>query len=343
MTSAIPQLAFSDDDATFFTIGDAGFFPGVVGFVNSLRLVGHSERIVVADCGFTPAQRDLLRPHCTLVPLSRDDVKNPQQYKAFAYLVRPKGIVATIDSDIIITGSLRDMFASARKGKICVFADPDDRRWFAEWEQVFALDGPPRRQTYINSGFVVFSTVHWPKLLERWWQSCERIFTHPTIYEGASHGSASGQSDQDALNALLMTEIPPGAVEYQSKDGEAFRESLDAVRIVDPKSLRCTLNGTSTVALHDTGGPKHWQQAAWAEVSPRHSYTVLLRRLLVSDDVAVRVPQNRSPAWLRPGAVGRLSLDGYRLASGLRKRLPRNTGFVTRVRRLLRPSKSPSS
>jgi len=73
--STLPQLAFSDDDVTFFTIGDEAFFGGVAGLVNSLRRHGYTQRIVIADCGFTASQRHKLGSQATLIPLSRAEVK----------------------------------------------------------------------------------------------------------------------------------------------------------------------------------------------------------------------------------------------------------------------------
>ncbi len=332
--SAVPPLAFSDDDVTFFTIGDHAFFPGVAGLVNSLRVLGHTQRIVIADCGFTAPERHILEPHATLIPLSRADVKNPQQYKAFPFLVRPRGIVAIVDSDIIVTAPLDGVLASARDGKIVVFPDPEERRWFAEWQDVFGLAGSPRRQTYVNSGFVVFSSTRWPHLLEHWWHACERIFHDPTIREGAARNHPTSQSDQDAFNALLMSEVAPDAIALQPKHAMVFRWDLERVRVDDERALRCVWEGTRVTALHAVAGPKPWERAASGEATPRNAYARLLRRLLVGSDVAVRVSASDVPGWLRPGLAGRLSFAGRGLVRGARSRLPRDTGLVARARRL---------
>jgi len=332
--STVPALAFSDDDVTYFTIGDAVFFPGVAGLVNSLRLLGHAQRIVIADCGFTPSQREILEPHATLVPLSRADVKNPQQYKAFPYLVRPKGTVVIVDSDIVVTDSIDDILASARAGKIAVFPDPEERRWFAQWQDIFGLSTPPRRQTYVNSGFVTFSIAHFPTLLERWWHACERIFPNPTIREGAARDQPTSQSDQDALNALLMSEIPSERIAFLAQDRMVFRWDFERVRVLDETTLRCEFAGTRTTALHAVAGPKPWQQAARGEASSRNAYVRLLRRVLVGGNVPVRVPASDVPLWLRPGVRARLWLGVRGVAVAARSRLPRSTGLVTRARRL---------
>jgi hypothetical protein len=69
---------------TFFTIYNEAYFPGLVGLINLLRLVGHDSPIVVGDCGLTPEQRAVLADHCTLFELSSELVTNPTQYKPFA-------------------------------------------------------------------------------------------------------------------------------------------------------------------------------------------------------------------------------------------------------------------
>ncbi len=338
--STVPQLDFTDDDVTFFTIGDAAFFPGVAGLVNSLRLLGYAHRIVIADCGFTASQRQQLAPHATLIPLSRDDVKNPQQYKAFPYLMRPRGVVAIIDSDIVVTDSIDDMLEAAVEGRIAVFPDPENHRWFAQWEEIFGLAGAPRRQTYVNSGFVVFSATHWPALLEHWWHACERIFLQPTIREGAARDNPTSQSDQDALNALLMSEVALERVAYQAKDRMVFRWDFEKVRVTDDSRLACDFEGTRVAALHAVAGPKPWQHAAAFEATPRNAYVRLLRRLLVGDDVAVRIASDDVPSWLRAGTMGSVSFGVRGLARDVRALLPHNTGVVAAARRALGRDKS---
>ena len=54
-------------DTSFYCVADQRYFPGAVALVNSIRLVGHREPIVLLDCGLTPAQRRLLEPEVELV------------------------------------------------------------------------------------------------------------------------------------------------------------------------------------------------------------------------------------------------------------------------------------
>ena len=52
------------DGVTFYTITDERFFIGTVAMVNSLRLMGHEQRVVALDCGLSKRQRDLLSSEC---------------------------------------------------------------------------------------------------------------------------------------------------------------------------------------------------------------------------------------------------------------------------------------
>ncbi len=163
------------DEVTFYAVSDNRFFVGMVGLINSLRLMGYEQRVVVLDCGLTEHQRNVLGAECELMALPDSQTLNPQLLKPFANLMHPRGTVVILDSDLVVTSQLDLMLQAARSGSVCVCADPDSERWFAEWEQLFELPRPPRRQTYVSSGFLAFSVEHWPNLLSRWWESCQLI------------------------------------------------------------------------------------------------------------------------------------------------------------------------
>jgi hypothetical protein len=112
--------------------------------------------VIVGDCGLTAAQRELLAPHCTLFELDSKLVRNPMQYKPFPFLLRPRGTVVLIDSDMIVTGP-EPCAGACGAGKICAFPDPDHDTW--------GLPCAPRKQTYVIAGFVAFSASFWPEFL----------------------------------------------------------------------------------------------------------------------------------------------------------------------------------
>ena len=294
--------ADSYSDVTFFTVCNDKYFPGLVGLLNSLRLMDHKHLLVVGDCGLTQRQRDLLAPFCTIYQLPGDLVRNPQQFKAFPYLLEPRGTVVIIDSDMIVTRPLGALLACAAEGKICIFPDPEKDRWFSEWQQIFGLSSVPRRQTYACTGLVVFSTLHWPTLLVQWWKACQQIFTHPTVQEGAK--GATSQSDQDAFNALLMSEFPLDAVAFQPVEEQVFRWDFPRVELVDAKTLSCRHDGHEPTILHACVVPKPWESAGVR----RNIYLHLLRRLLTAPDVELRVPAELLEILATAWSVGRVGV-----------------------------------
>ncbi len=298
----------------FFTITNARFFCGTVALLNSLRITGHEGELVVLDTGLDEAQRQRLAPHTTLVRPGADRAGNPTMFKAFPSMLKPRGTIVIIDSDMLVTGSLARMFEAAEEGRICLYGDPTQRvRWFAEWEGLFSLSIAPRRQPYLNAGFVVFSTLRWPNLLERWWEVCWRIPDDSTRTYGAAYEDPLCLGDQDALNALLMSEIPGGAVLEAPQLEAPIFEQLTHVQVVDEERLACTHRGVSTVLLHEAGTPKVWEREACMRV--RGAYVRLAPRALLADDLPLRLEPSELPPWMRGGRGGRALARGLSLTT----------------------------
>ena len=131
------------------------------------------------------------------------------------------GSVIVIDSDMIVTGPSTTSSRLPAKGKSVRIPDfPAVRgRWFPEWHETLGLRAPLRPDVYVNTGLVAFSTVHWPHLLERWREACELI---PSREMWGSR-SPFNAPDQDALNALLMSEIPREALALLPESDERVR------------------------------------------------------------------------------------------------------------------------
>jgi hypothetical protein len=310
---------------SFYTTTDDRFFVGTVGMINSLRQVGHKQRVVVLDRGLSERQRDVLGSECELVVLPEARVTNPQLLKPFANLMRPKGTVVVLDSDLVVTRSLDPVLEAAREGQVCACADLEFERWFAQWEQLFELPRPPRKQIYVNSEFVVFSVEHWPDLLPRWWDSCQRLRSYPTVFHGAPD-SPTAQADQDALNALLMSEWPREALAIQPREVQPSMEDLRwHVRLLDLDALSCSLHGRPVTLVHPTVKTKPFERQWWLDQG-RSPYPALLRRLLVGCDIPLQVTRDHLPAWLRPGRFGAVVMrilylvnSFGRLRAGLRR------------------------
>jgi hypothetical protein len=325
-------------DATFFSVSNARYMPGLVAMVNSIRLTGHRHRIIVGDCGLTPAQRALLEQECTVVDLPPEYATNPVVFKPFPRLVDPKGVVVLVDADMIVAGSLQPIIELAALGKFCAFPDPESGRWFAEWQQLFELQAPPRRQTYLCAGFAAFSTDHFPDFLEHWWRSSVRVPPHRTLAGGAPNSDPVAQADQDAMNALLMSEVDPCAIHPLPMDAMPVFSSLARTRVADANTLACRLGQRPSLLLHAAGAGKPWDgRRGWKKVR-RDAYTLLARRLLAGDDLPLRLPSTDLPIWMQAGTSAELALRTLDTLN--RALLPARIHVTPRIRqgyRRLRP------
>ena len=291
---------------TFFTVADERFFPGVVCLLNSLRLSGNDAELVILDVGLNADQRQRLGPHARLVELPEELREEHLLLKSFPHTLDPQGTVVVIDSDMIVTRSLDPVLEQVEDGKVCMFADIEDQRdrFIPEWQEAFALAAPLRRQHYMNAGFIAFSTRHWPDLLRRYWELCRSIPSERTLVGACDYDQPYWGGDQDAINALLMSEVDAEAVvELPQAEGPS-PELLHEVRIVDEHTLECELRGHRPFLLHYWGGPKPWSRNAWMRVS-RDAYVRLMPRVLFAPDAPVPMSPTELPLWLRPGRAGR--------------------------------------
>lgn len=298
---------------------------GTVALLNSLRLTGHEGELVVLDCGLTASQRDRLAPHCRVESAHRETGNWGYPLKPFAW--RPEtstSVAVMVDSDIIVTDSLESLLQDAAQGKIAMFVDlmallgDPPGRLFTEWQHALGLASPPRPQPYLNCGLIAFSVTAWPDLLARWVDAC-RLAAHATISEGEPRrpwpDNPFAFPEQDAFNAILMSEVPPAAIAPRDYELAPITQR-EAVRVEDPARLRCVNLGRQTLLLHNTARPKAWERRAWA-VAPYRAFAELLPRILFGADVPLRLERADVPAWLRPGLGGRAAELGTSSARGL--------------------------
>jgi len=292
---------------TFFTVSNARYFVGTVALVNSLDLTANGGEVVVLDAGLTDSQRARLDSHVTLVSVPHDVSINPLLLKAYPATLAPTGVVVVIDSDIVVTGPLARILEQAECGSICVFPDNSPDRWFSEWAELFELAAPLRRQTYVNSGFIAFSAERWPELLARWESACRRIPTPSTRAGGASRHTPLWDGDQDALNSIMMSELPEHAVSLlpaaEAPCGQGERRQIE---VLDVERLACVHRGCKTVLVHACGTAKPWQPEGWVKRIWQDGYVSLLPRVLLADDVPIRLATGELPLWLRPGRLARV-------------------------------------
>jgi hypothetical protein len=324
LSPSLPQPAPA---ATFYTVSTHRFFLGTVALLNSLRLTGNTGQLVVLDAGLTSDERELLEAHATVFSPPGGTPIHPVVMKTYAHLSQPSGTVVVIDSDMVVTGSLDHIVALAAEGQICAYPDtPEVRgRWFREWERTLELASPVRPDVYVNSGLVAFSTAAWPDLLERWRAACESI---PPSEMWGSH-SPFNAPDQDALNALLMSEIPREALALLPNSEAAFGGD---VKVLDYDLLKCAVAGHPVKILHLLDSPKPWEPSGWLRLAGT-DYARLMRRLLFASDVPLRLDPSHVPLWLQPSRRGELALrilgslnravvrTAYKLPEALRTRL----------------------
>jgi hypothetical protein len=225
--------------------------------------------------------------------------------KPYPYLLDASGTVVVIDSDIVVTARLGDAFDLARDGKIVAapaWLESTRNRWFAEWEQALQLRAPLRREEWLHNGFVVVSTRHWPHLLKRWWELCELVPAEQARLDDQPFNAP----DSDALNALMMSEIPRSALALLPDGDEVF--GGNAV-IEDVQTLHCTFRGRPTRLLQYTDSPKPWQTRGWVRAGAT-GYARIMRRLLFAPDAPLRLLPSDAPLWLQPSPGGRLALAG---------------------------------
>jgi hypothetical protein len=140
-------------------------------------------------------------------------------------------------------------------------------------------------------------------------------------------------ADQDALNALLTSEIPAGAVELLPATHEVHPVDLMKTRIVDLNTLECALNGERARILQLFDGTQGVGPERLASGPPRR-----VREVVRSDrDWKGRVPVSGAGGaalvaaltgrpGLRPSPTGKFGLAavdiGNGIVGGIRRRLP---------------------
>ena len=288
---------------TVYTIANSTFFVGAAALVNSLRLNGYQGEIVLVDTGLTNRQRKVLTGQCRVVdpPRHRGPMKN-------GYRVAHDELAILIDSDIVVTAQLDSLLQRACDGSIVAFVDGWSERRFDEWEADFLLPGRPRKQPYVNSGFVAFSTSQWPDLMEWWTEASSRAMAAKPRYAYIQDDSTDPYAfnDQDSLNAVLMTYVERNSLAALDPRLAPIRKDMDSVHVTDVGALTCVNDGERTMLLHCSNRPKPWEPRGWM-LRPYAAYVDLLLRLLFAEDLALRIDPGDVPVWLRPTRLGRAS------------------------------------
>jgi hypothetical protein len=287
----------SRPEIAFYCVSDARYFLGAAGMINSLRLLGHDEPIYLLDCGLTREQRRLLDGEVVLLD-GREEVP-PYLLKTIAPLRHRAEVMVLIDADMIATRPLGGPIAIAAEGRVVAFEN-DSHRFVPAWGEALEL-GEARERPYVSSGLLALGGALGEEVLRLLDDRQRRVEFGRTFYGSNEPGYPFTYPEQDVLNAILSTRPDQDRIvtlEHRLAPNQPFR----GLRLLDEASLRCAYaDGTEPYVLH------HYLYKPWLEPIYHGIYSRLLARLLLSDEVAVRVPEGEVPLRMRSGLKARIA------------------------------------
>jgi hypothetical protein len=277
----------------FYCVADHAYFLGAVALINSLRLVGHDEPIFVLDCGLAPGQREQIARQSTVLPAPRQ--APPWLLKTAAPLSRPSGAMALLDADMVVCRPLVPLLEEAAAGRLVAFRNPIDR-FVPEWGDLLEL-GPAHRRPYVSSAAMLFGKEIGLEVLGLLADRQARVDFDRTYWRRNVSGYPFLYADQDVLNAILATRVPPEQVVVHPHR-LAPTPPFEGLAPIDERRLRCAyLDGVEPYLLH------HHVAKPWRDSTYHGVYSRLLRRLLVGPDIAIRVPEEQLPLRMRTGPL----------------------------------------
>jgi hypothetical protein len=277
----------------FYCVADQRYFTGTAALINSLRLVGQDEPIHVLDCGLTGEQRELLRPHANVIPAPFD--APPWLLKTVAPLERPSEVMVLLDADMVATRRLDPLVDEAAAGHLVVFANPVDRH-VPEWGELLDL-GPMHRVPYVSSAAMLVDRSLGSDVLGLLADRQSKVEFDRSFWRANDTEYPFLYADQDVLNAILSTRVDPDRV-LVCEARLSATPPFAGLKVADEVSLRCAYaDGAEPYLVH------HHVVRPWLEPTYHGVYSQLLRRLLLGDDVAIRLPEDRLPRWLRTGLL----------------------------------------
>jgi hypothetical protein len=294
-----------------------------VGVLNSLRIVGHKEELVFVDAGLRPDQRRRLAEHATIIGSER-------ALPAYLLKLSPgppptADVRVLVDADVLVVRPLTELLTAAREGKLVAFTDPVAHRSHDEWSSLLGLP-PVRKQPYVNAGVLAVGEELGRRLLPLVVEATKTL-----DISRSQHGSGSVDEpfyfyDQDVLNAVLASEAPPDRLVILPHR-LAPHPPFPGLELVDRRTLRCRYHdGTEPFLLH------HVLAKPWLRSTRRSIYEVLLRRLLLGEDVPLRLDPGELPLRFREGPLA--SMDRARADLIARARAQRGRlGIRARLRK----------
>ena len=108
-----------------------------------------------------------------------------------------------------------------------------------------------------------------------------------------------------------MSEYPSAAIALQPAGEQIMRWEFRSLEIIEARTLRCRSQIGEPRILHACLGRKPWLRRGVR----RNGYFELLRRLMTAPDIALIVPKERLPLWLRQGAAAELTCSALSVAN----------------------------
>jgi hypothetical protein len=299
----------------FYCVTGRDFFLGAVALVNSLRLVGHEEPIFVLDCGLEPAQRELLAREATLIRAPGEDP--PSTLKLSAPVSHPAEVMALLDADLIVLRRLDELVGLAAEGRLVGFEN-ESHRHFPEWAELSG--GSLRHGPYLSSSALVVGGDVARELLPLAARELDALDRGATWLEEGSEDEPYFYADQDVLNALALGRLREEQVAALGPR-LAPVPPFAGLRLRDPGRLSVTdRDGAEPFVLH------HFFRKPWLVRMKSNVYSRLLTRLLLGDDVRLRLDPRLVPLRLRTGGLAALARLAVDLGVGVPRSIRRRVG-----------------
>jgi hypothetical protein len=299
---------------SFYCVTGRDFFPGAVALLNSLRLAGHDESLVVLDAGMDPRQREALAAHARIVDAPAD--LPPSMLKLAAPLAHPADVMVLLDADLIVTRRLAEPIRMAAAGRVVGFEN-DRHRFFAEWQQALGLE-INRAGPYLTSSALFLGGETGAEVAAAAQERLSGLDVERTWLGRGTEADPLFYADQDVLNAVLLS-LPADRVIALDQRLAAI-PPFAGLRVADMRTLRCAYpDGSEPFALH------HFHRKPWLVRMRSNVYSRLMTRLLFAGDVTLRLDARDLPARMRPGpggAVARVATDVlFGIPSSAKRRL----------------------
>jgi hypothetical protein len=285
--------ASASADVAFYTVADSRHFVGLVGLINSLRLVGHHEKVVVVDVGMTPSQRSIVQSVGIVVDPPK--LVHGVLAKPVGPLSEPADVMVLLDADVLAVKHLTNLIDHARNGEL-VFFENDHSRFFEEWSDLGL--GELKREPYVIAGHFLGPRSLLTPLFEVLDALQDELPPGSTHYDGGRTSSPFYFADQDLINAYLMSVPEPESVIRLSKALSPIPPFSGIRRIGD---IHCVgPAGLEPYFLH------HILNKPWLRPTRRNVYVDVLQAALWAPDAAIRLEPRDVPPRLRPSWQGRL-------------------------------------